>query len=84
MRYPEHFNKEVMLFSQPARRHSWPEEKWKAMWDNPIESYLAEAEGVVDKGILLSVMAKDTFGLATPNSYLAELVKQHPDKLAWA
>ena len=50
-----------MLFSQPARRHSWPEEKWKTMFDNPIESFFEAAEGVVDKGILLCIMAKDTF-----------------------
>lgn len=85
-RYPEHFDKETMVFSQPERRKDWPDEKWKAMWDNPVERYLAEMDGVVDKAILVGVRGrtKSGSGLTIPNDYLADVVKQYPDKLAWA
>ena len=80
-RYPEHFNKEVMLLNQPARRRRWPDEHFQAMWDMPVENYLKEAEGAVDKSILLALRSWDTFGVDIPNDYCADLVKQYPDRL---
>jgi uncharacterized protein len=83
-RYPEHFNKQAMLDNQPERRRSWPDEKFKAIWDSPIEAYLKAAEGVVDKAILMGLSSAATFGVTVPNDYLADLKKEYPDKLEWA
>lgn len=82
-RYPEHFDKEKMLLSQPERRRSWSEERWKKMWDMPIEPYLELAEGVVDKAIVTGFHFPNTLGITTPNDWLAETANRYPDKLAW-
>lgn len=82
-RYPEHFNKEAMLANQPPRRRSWPDEKFKKMWDMPIENYLPQMEGLVDKAILQGLKAWGTQGIDIPNEYIANLVKQYPNKFAW-
>lgn len=83
-RYPEHFNKEAMLANQPERRRNWPDEKFKAMWDNPVERYLEEAKGVVDVAVLMTLNSTETFGITVSNEYMAGLKKQYPDKLEWA
>lgn len=82
-RYPQHFNKEAMLANQPRRRRDWAEEKFQAMWDNPPEGYLAEMDGVVEKAIILGLKSWATFGVETPNDWLAEIVQRYPDKFAW-
>jgi len=81
-RYPDHFNKKVMLSYQPPRRREWPEEKFKEMWENPIDRYLPLMEGV-DKAIILGLRTWDTLGIDTPNDYLARIAKEHPGKLNW-
>ena len=81
-RYPEHFNKEAMLWNQPARRRSWPDEKFKVMWDQPVEDYLKVAEGVVDHALLMGFKSWNTFGVDVPNDYNAELARKYPDKLS--
>ncbi len=83
-RYPEHFDQQAMLANQPERRRSWSDEKFKAMWDNPVERYFEEAKGVVDKAILQTLYSPGTFGISVPNEYMANLKKQYPDKLEWA
>jgi predicted TIM-barrel fold metal-dependent hydrolase len=83
-RYPEHFDKQAMLANQPERRRSWSDEKFKAMWDNPVERYFEESKGVVDKAILLTLYSPGTFGITVPNEYMAGLKKKYPDKLEWA
>ena len=82
-RYPEHANKPALLAAMPKRRRSWPEERLQHVMNNPIEPYLEEADGIVDKAILMGLKAKDTMGISIPNEYMAEIVRQHPDKLAW-
>ncbi len=82
-RWPQHFNKEVMLLNQPARRRTWSEEKWIAMWDNPIERYIEQMPGYVDQAILLGIKSWNTFAVDTPNEYLAEISQKYPDKIAW-
>ena len=81
--YPDQWNKEVMLLSQPERRRSWPDEKFKAMWDNPIETYLRETEGVIDKAIIMGLKSADIFGLTIPNDYLSGLKRRYPDRVEW-
>jgi predicted TIM-barrel fold metal-dependent hydrolase len=83
-RYPDHFNKKAMLDNQPERRRSWSDEKFHAMWDNPVERYFEEAKGVIDKAILMTLKSSETFGITVPNEYMADLKKQYPDKLEWA
>jgi len=82
-KYPDHFNKEVMMLNQPRRRRSWPEEKWVAMWSgcNP-EAYIKEM-GAVDKGVLVGNKGWETWGWDVPNDYLAEVTRKYPDKFAW-
>ena len=82
-RYPDHFVRDVMLKSQPARRKSWSDEQFKQIWDNPIENYLKEAEGVIDKAILVGLNTANTWGIYTPNDYLRTIANQYPDKLEW-
>lgn len=82
-RYPDHANKAAMLAAMPKRRRTWPDEKLKQVWDNPVEGYLAESDGLVDKAVLMGLKTWNTMGLDVPNDYLAGLVRQHPDKLAW-
>lgn len=82
-KYPDHFNREAMLRNQPARRRGWTEDRFKQMWDSPIERYIAEMDGVVDKAILMGLKSWDTFGVDIPNEYLADIVKKYPDKFAW-
>ena len=82
--YPDHWDREVMLQSQPEFKKSWPDEKFKAgTWNNPIEPYLAAMEGIVDKGIIQGVKARTAVGLDVDNDYLAAVAREHPDKLAW-
>jgi predicted TIM-barrel fold metal-dependent hydrolase len=83
-RYPEDFNREVMLANQPERRRSWPDERFHAMWHLPIDAYLKEMEASpVDKALLLGLKAGDSFGVQVDNAYLAEVARSHPDKLVW-
>lgn len=81
-RWDEHCNGEVIRLNELPRRRSWPDERLKKAWDNPIESYLSEMGDVVDKGIILPLQYGKTFGVHVPNDYVAELVKKYPDKLA--
>lgn len=83
-RYPEHFNRKAMLANQPERRRSWSDDKFKTMWDNPIERYFEEAKGVVNKAILMTLNSTETFGITIPNEYMANLKKRYPDQLEWA
>ncbi len=84
-RYPQHFRREVMLANQPARRRSWSEAQFTAMWDLPIEAYLQEMEGgEVSKALLLGLRAGGSLGIEVTNDYLAQTAKAHPDRLAWA
>jgi len=71
-RYPDHFIRDVLLKSQPARRKNWSDEQFKAIWDTPIESYLKEAEGIVDKAILVGLNAPNTFGIYIPLTTISE------------
>jgi predicted TIM-barrel fold metal-dependent hydrolase len=82
-RWPQHFNKEVMLLNQPARRRTWTEDKWAPMWDNPIERYIEQMPGCVDKAILLGIKSWNTFSVDTPNEYLAEIAERYAGKIAW-
>lgn len=82
-KYPEHFNKEAMLANQPQRRHAWPEEKFKAMWDNPIERYLEVMGDLVGKAVIMGLKSEQTYGVNTPNEYLASEARKRPDKLSW-
>ena len=61
-RYPEHFDKAAMLSNQPERRRGWSDQKFKAMWDNPVERYFEEFAGIVDKAIILTLRSTGTFG----------------------
>ncbi|MBI4288444.1 MAG: amidohydrolase family protein [Chloroflexi bacterium] len=81
--YPGHANKPAMLAAMPNRRKNWTEEKYKQVWDNPIEGYLEESKGLVSKSILMGLCAWNTMGINIPNEYMAGLAKQHPDKLTW-
>lgn len=82
-RYPDHVNKRVMLRSEPVERRHWTDEQFKPIWDGPIERYFEEAEGLVDKSIMLSLRTGETFSVNTPNEYLADLKRKYPDKLEW-
>jgi len=82
-RYPDHFNRDAMLANQPPPARSWPDEKFKLMWDNPIDRYLEVMDGYVDRAVLVGMKSWDTLGIDVPNEYLAGIVKQHPDKLSW-
>jgi len=82
-RYPEHFDKKTMLANQPERRRGWPDEKFKAMWDNPIERYVGLMDGIVDKAIIMGLRSSNTYSIDTPNDYLQMVAKQYPDKFAW-
>ena len=83
-RYPQHFRRDVMLANQPPRRRGWSEEQFAAMWDLPIEHYLAEQQGSeVGRALLLGLKAGATMGIEVENEYLAELARDHADTLAW-
>ena len=83
-RYPEHFDKAAMLSNQPERRRGWSDQKFKAMWDNPVERYFEESAGIVDKAIILTLRSTGTFGITVPNEYMAGLKRQYPEKVEWA
>lgn len=84
-RYPQHFNREVMLANQPERRHGWPEERFKEMWELPVERYLDEMRrSEVGRALLLGLKAGATLGIEVDNAYLAEAAGQYPEYLAWA
>lgn len=83
-RYPQHFDREVMLANQPPRRRGWSEEQFKQMWELPVEHYLEEMKGSdVAKALLLGLKAGATLGIDVANEYLAGLVRDRPDPLAW-
>ncbi len=82
-KYPDHFNKPVLLRNEPERRAHWPEERWKKNWDSPVENYIKETEGIVDKAILLPLKMWSTYGFETPNDYIASEAKKYPGKLYW-
>jgi len=82
MRYPDHFNRTAMLARQPARRKDWPDERWKKMWDNPVEMYFDVADGV-DKAVITGFSFPQTLGIDTPNQFLYETKQRYPDKLEW-
>ncbi|MFQ5899869.1 MAG: amidohydrolase family protein [Candidatus Methylomirabilia bacterium] len=84
-RYPRHFNRDVMLANQPPRRRVWSEEQFAQMWELPVERYLEEMKGSeVGKALLLGLKAGSTLGIEVDNDYLAGLVRQRPELLAWA
>ena len=80
--YPDHLVKEVIRKLVPPKRRDMPEDWFKKVWDAPIERYLAEAEGVVDKAILQGIRFPKN-GFDVPNVFLAQTAREHPDKLAW-
>jgi len=82
-RYPSHFNKEIMLKHQPARRMNWTEERWKAMWDSPAEKYIRQTDGVVERAVIQGMTYLDAVGISVPNDDIADIVKQYPDQLSW-
>ncbi len=72
-----------MLANQPERRRGWSDEKFKQMLDQPVDGYLPLMEGVVNRAILVGQKARMTSGVDIPNEYLAQVARQHPDKLSW-
>ena len=82
-RYPEHFNRGVMLSNQPKRRQAWSDEKFKAMWDNPVERYIEAMGDSLGRAIIVGLKSEQTFGINTPNEYLAEEAAKYPEKLSW-
>ncbi|MFC2003571.1 amidohydrolase family protein [Chloroflexota bacterium] len=80
-RYPEHIIKEVWTGWNPGAK-KWPEEKFKAVLDQPIERYIEEMDGVVDKAIIVSARLGASMGIEVSNEYIAEVVKRYPDKFA--
>jgi predicted TIM-barrel fold metal-dependent hydrolase len=82
-RYPDHFNREAMLRNQPERRRAWPDEKFKQMLDQPIDAYLSQMEGLIDRAILVGQSARNTSGVDVPNEYLAQVARQYADRLSW-
>ena len=83
-RYPDHFNRKGIVDESPPHRKSWDDERFKRIYDQPIENYLGQAERVIGRGLLLGIMARDTLGIEVPNDYLAEVARAHPDRLSWA
>lgn len=83
-RYPTHFTRPVLFANMPKRRHGYNEEKLTSMWDLPVEGYLDQMDGVVDKALLLGFKAGGSQGIEVPNEYLADLARSYPDKLVWA
>ncbi len=81
-RYPDHFIRDIFISSMPAEQRGRSDEWFKRAWDNPVENYLAQMEGAVDKAILIPTRCPDLRGMDVPNDYVAELVKKYPDKLA--
>ena len=77
-RYPEHFNREMIVEESPPHRRTWDDERFKRIYDQPIENYLQDAEGTVDRGLLLGIKARDTLGVEVPNDYLADVARAHP------
>jgi len=72
-----------MLSYQPPRRREWPEDKWKEMYDNPIDRYIPLMEGAVDKAILMGIQTWNTLGISVPNDDLANIADKYPGKLYW-
>jgi len=82
-RYPEHFDKDVMLLNLPPRRRNMPDEWYKKVWDSPIERYFELAAGIVDKAVIQGINMPKSLGITVPSDYIVEAVKRYPDKLAW-
>ena len=83
-RFPEHFNRAVIVEDSPPHRREWGDDRFARMYDLPIERYLELAEGAVDRGLLLGVKAGETLGIDIPNEYLAGVAAAHPERLSWA
>lgn len=83
-RYPDHFKRQVIVDESPPHRRSWDDERFKRIYDQPIENYLEASDGVVGRGLLLGIKAADTMGFELPNDYLADLARAHSDRLSWA
>ena len=63
-RYPQHFDRDVMLPNQPQRRQGWPEERFKEMWELPVERYFDEmGRSEVGRAMLLGLKAGATLGI---------------------
>lgn len=80
-RYPDHFVRDVFMASQPPKlAETWSDEQWKAAFDNPVENYLKEMEGVIDKAVIWGGDYSKSMGINIPNEYIADIVKRYPDK----
>ena len=82
-RYPEDFNRRVIVEESPPHHKTWDDERFKRIYDLPIDRYLEEAEGVIGRSLLMGVKAGDTLGIEVSNDYLAEVANAHPDRLSW-
>jgi uncharacterized protein len=84
-RYPQHFNREVILANMSPRRRGSSEEQLVKIWELPVEHYLDEMrQSEVGRALLLGLRAGATLGIDVDNDYLAEKVRQNPDAFAWA
>jgi len=80
-KWPQHFIRETYLHFQSPEVRKWDDRKLQRFMNFPIESYLQEMEGVVDKAIIVAVKFRK-LGFNIPNDYVAECVKKYPDKFA--
>lgn len=81
-KFPDHFRMDVFRHALRPHQRTWEIERLKKIWDNPIERYIAEMEGVIDKAIIIASAFGEIVGIEIPNDYVAELVKKYPDKFA--
>ena len=83
VRYPEHHLNVSELPKRFPAVASLPPEEIKKRFDHPIELYLEETEGVIDKAIILCLNFPESISIVQPHDDVAETVRQHSDKLAW-
>lgn len=81
-RFPDHFKMDVFRETLHPHQRTWSVERLKQIWDNPIEHYIAEMEGVIDKAIIIANAFGELTGIEIPNDYVAELVSKYPGKFA--
>jgi len=81
-RFPDHMVMDVFRHNLPPQLRDLSETQLKQSWDNPIENYIAEMEGAVDKALVTANCFPRTLGINIPNDYVAEIAGKYPDKFA--
>ncbi|MBI2853383.1 MAG: amidohydrolase [Chloroflexi bacterium] len=80
--FPDDFRIDRLLDCFPELA-SVPAEDLKNRFHHPLETYLAETQGVVDKAIVHTYNFPESLGFCQSNDEVAERVNQYPDKFAW-